>query len=416
MSRGLGWAAGCALLAGLPATHALATESRADDLARRLLIVDTHIDAPAKLLKADADLAASAPDREFDFPRAFQGGLDAAFMSIYVPPEVDAAGDGLARADALIDRVEQMAMQAPDKFALATCADDLARIKAEGRVALPMGLENGGPIGSNLGALGHLHQRGIRYITLAHGKANVLSDSSYDASRPWLGLSPYGKAAVQAMNRLGVMIDVSHLTDAAVWQVLALSEAPVIASHSSLRHFTPGFERNLPDALVTAIGEQGGVVQINFGSTFLTAEARAWSDARQAAVAEHATEQGLAPDDPALDAFGDEWRAENPLPFAAVDDVLDHIDRSVELAGIGAVGFGSDYEGVGDSLPVGLKDVGGFPNLIAGLLARGYSEADIARIAGDNLLRVWRRVEQIAAKAGNPSVCRFESGAVAVQG
>jgi membrane dipeptidase len=207
------------------------------------------------------------------------------------------------------------------------------------------------------------------------------------------------------MNRLGVMVDVSHISDSAYWQVLELTEVPVIASHSSLRHFTPGFQRNMTDDMVTALGTNGGVIQINFGSGFLTAEARAYADASQQAVSKLAEEQQIERDDPRLVDIVRQYQADNPYPFASLDDVLDHIDRAVALAGIDHVGLGSDYDGVGNTLPTGLKDVSQYPNLVQGLLDRGYSDEDIAKVLGGNLLRVWSAAESFALTAGNPAAC-----------
>jgi membrane dipeptidase len=203
-----------------------------------------------------------------------------------------------------------------------------------------------------------------------------------------------------------VIVDVSHVSDATFWQVLELTRVPVLATHSSLRHFTPGFERNLDDAMVAAIGRNGGVVQINFGSGFLTDPARAYGAAQLQAFQAFRAERGLAMNDPEVAAFGIRYRAEHPYPYASVDDVLDHIDRAVRLAGIDHVGIGSDFDGVGDTLPRGLEDVSGYPNLVAGLLRRGYDEAEIGKILGGNTLRVWREVGAYAAAQGHPPICR----------
>lgn len=375
------------------------------ELARQLLIVDTHIDVPYRLHEERKDVSQAAPSGDFDHPRALAGGLDAAFMSIYVPARVDAAGGAEALADELIDLVEGIVREAPDKFALATCADDLGRIKASGRIAMPLGMENGGPVAGGFDKLRRFHERGVRYVTLAHSKSNAIADSSYDRFRRWQGLSPYGKELVAEMNRLGLMVDVSHLSDQAFWQVLELSQAPVIASHSSLRHFTPGFERNLDDAMVRTLGERGGVVQISFGSVFLTPAAVAYRTEQNKALLAFAFRNHLGEDDPQLKTFAERYRSRHPYPYATLDDVLDHFDRAVALAGIDAVGIGSDFDGVGDSLPEGLKDVAAYPNLVRGLLGRGYSEEDIGKIASGNLLRAWRAVEAFAAKAGNPPQC-----------
>ena len=245
----------------------------------------------------------------------------------------------------------------------------------------------------------YFYDRGIRYITLAHSLSNHLSDSSYDENRQWNGLSEFGKDVVREMNRLGMMVDVSHLSDEAFWQVLDVSEAPVIASHSSARHFTPGWERNMSDEMIEALAEHGGLIMINFGSAFLTREAKEYSSARWAASAAFRMEHDdLAPDE-ARARFKTQWEAEHgPMPFASLEDVLDHFDHVVSLVGVDYVGIGSDYDGVGDSLPTGLKDVSSYPNLVEGLLRRGYNEADIRKILGENLLRVWGEVEDYAAR------------------
>jgi membrane dipeptidase len=261
-----------------------------------------------------------------------------------------------------------------------------------------MGMENGSPLEGDLAALQHFHERGIRYITLAHSLSNHISDSSYDENRQWNGISEFGVEVVHEMNRLGIMVDVSHLSDEAFWQVLEISAVPVIASHSSARHFTPGWERNMSDEMITALAEKGGLIMINFGSAFITEEAHQYSlerwPASRAFVAEHSD---MSRED-AQKAFAARWEAEHgPMPYASLDDVLDHFDHVVRLVGVDHVGIGSDYDGVGDSLPTGLKDVSAYPNLVEGLLRRGYSEADVRKILGENLLRVWQAIDDYAA-------------------
>ncbi|MEQ8857513.1 MAG: membrane dipeptidase [Pseudomonadales bacterium] len=379
---------------------------QADRIAQRHLIVDTHIDVPYRLYRDnDVDVSRATDGGDFDYPRARAGGLDALFMSIYIPAAVDEAGDATSFAEDLIDGVRNLAEDNPEKFAIATCTTDVLAAKAEGLIAMPLGMENGGPIAGDIDSLDHFRERGIRYITLAHSKSNHISDSSYDDDERWGGLSPFGKRLVPAMNQRGVMVDVSHITDAAFWQVLEISKVPVIASHSSLRHFTPGFQRNMSDRMVSALGRNGGVIQINFGSGFLTREARDYAGAMNAAREALLAEPGIADDDPRLVDFSDDYREANPYPYADIDDVLDHIDRAVRLAGIDHVGIGSDYDGVGDSLPTGLKDVSAYPNLVAGLLRRGYDDEEIAKILGGNLLRVWREVETYAAESGYGPLC-----------
>ena len=373
---------------------------RAKAIAERHIVVDTHIDVPYRMVGTFEDVAESAPMGQFDYPRAKAGGLDAAFMSIYTPAgyEFERPAKATAHANLMIDLVEAIARAAPDKFAIAVTPDEVEAAAEAGRIALPLGMENGAPIAGEMRLLRHFFDRGIRYITLAHSRSNHLADSSYDEQRPNGGLSDFGKEVVGEMNALGIMVDASHLSDRAVEDVLAASSAPIIASHSSARHFTPGFERNLSDALIAAIGETGGVVMINYGSAFLTKEANAYNDGLEAAYKAWLAETGKQADDDLAESFGAVYRARTPYPFATLSDVLDHIDHVVEIAGLDHVGLGSDYDGVGNSLPTGLKDVSTYPTLVAGLLERGYSEEDIAKILGGNLLRAWRDVEAVAAQ------------------
>ncbi len=390
------------LLALLLAACATPTpEQRAPELARRFLILDGHIDVPYRLHAQRAagqpvdDVGEAAPAGEFDWPRAVAGGLDAPFFSIYVPAEDEERGRAKQVADELIDQCEALLAAHPERFELARTAADVRRIAGAGRIALLYGMENGGPLQGELANLEHFQRRGVRYITLCHGRDNHLCDSSYDTRGTHGGLSPFGREVVARMNELGVLVDVSHLSDTSFWDVLALTRAPVIASHSSLRHFVPGFERNLSDEMVVALGKNGGVVQINFGSTFLTAAANRHSGERRAALEAFAAANG-GPDSPASVAYREQYAREHPFPFATVADVADHIDRVVALAGVEHVGLGSDFDGVGDSLPVGLKDVSMYPNLIAELLRRGYSEREIELLCGANVLRVMERAEQVA--------------------
>mgnify|MGYP001817194960 CR=1 FL=1 len=393
---------GCA---STPATPESGAPAQTQSLAHKYIVVDTHIDVPYRLHRNWVDITQASDVGEFDYPRATAGGLDAAFMSIYVPATMDAEGQATEFADELIDSVEALVAAAPDKFQIATCAADVAHIRNAGQIALPMGMENGGPIAGDLANLDHFRTRGIRYITLAHSKWNHISDSSYDTDEHWQGLSDFGKTLVSAMNQRGVMIDVSHITDRAFWQVLEHTQVPVIASHSSLRHFVPGFHRNMSDEMVSAMKDNGGVVQINFGSAFVTAEARAFITESADAARAFQEQNQLEPGDPAMREFRTQYFRDNPFPYATVDDVLDHIDRAVALAGIDHVGVGSDFDGVGPTLPTRLKDVADYPNLAAGLVARGYSETDIEKILGGNLLRVWGEVEDYARQHGYSTLC-----------
>lgn len=384
---------GAGLLLTGCATQTTATSDntlRAQQLAQKHIIIDTHIDVPYRLHADWEDVSVATKRGEFDYPRARQGGLNAPFMSIYIPSSYEQSGGGYQLANQLIDSMEALVGRAPDKFAMAHDSKDVLAQFGSGKVSLALGMENGTPIEGKLENLQHFYNRGIRYITLAHSQSNHISDSSYDLRRRWQGLSPFGKELVVAMNNIGMMIDISHVSDAAFYQVMELSKVPVIASHSSLRKYTPGFERNMDDDMIKALAKNGGVVQINFGSSFVTQMANQYGALRKAAAKQAGVEDN--------EAFELEFRKKHPYPFATLDTVLDHIDHVVALVGIDYVGIGSDYDGVGDSLPVGLKDVASYPNLIAGLLQRGYSEADIAKILSGNLLRVWREVEAYAAK------------------
>jgi membrane dipeptidase len=398
-------AAKLVLLAVATAADADSTDAerlqRASTLARDELLVDTHIDVPYRLREAWADVTVATPDGDFDHPRALAGGLDVAFMSIYTPPALEAAGGSAQLAHELIDSVEAIAARAPQRYALVHSTLDVKHLAKPGRVLLALGMENGSPIEGKLENLQRFHARGVRYITLAHGLSNHISDSSYDEKRPWDGLSPFGIEVVREMNRLGIMVDVSHLSDAAVRDVLDASAAPVIASHSSARRFTPDWERNLSDELIRAIAEEGGVVQINFGSSFITAAAHSWSLAEHAASEAWVKANGLDADSEAAGEFARKYAIEHPFPHASVADVADHYDHVVKLVGIDHVGIGSDFDGVGPTLPAGLKSVADYPNLVAELMRRGYSDNDLRKLLGANLMRVWGAVEkQSGATAG----------------
>jgi membrane dipeptidase len=335
---------------------------------------------------------------DFDYPRAVAGGLNVPFMSIYTPAGLEAEGRSKEVAEALIDIVYRIVDESPDKFAIARSTKDVEEQFARGLISLAMGMENGSPIEGDLANLQHFYDRGIRYITLAHGLSNHISDSSYDDNKQWDGLSDFGFEVVKEMNRLGIMVDVSHISDAAFWDVMDTTSVPAIASHSSARHFTPGWERNIADDMILRLAENGGVVMINFGSAFLTKAAQDYGDDRRAAMQEWLAANELEPSEEVMARFDSMYEAEHgSYPYATLDETLDHFDYIVELAGVDHVGIGSDFDGVGDSLPIGLKDVSGYPHLVEGLLQRGYSDDDIRKILGGNLLRVWREVEEAAA-------------------
>ncbi len=383
------------LLAALPAF------AQAPEAARRLaddaVIVDTHIDAPGILMDKWADLAFEAKDREFDYPKARAGGLDVAFMSIFTSHGQDEDGSAWQTANTMIDGIEALAARHPDKFAILTSPKDVERLREGGRVLLPLGMENGAPLGDKLENVKFFFDRGVRYITLAHSGNNRLADSSYALEKKWNGLSPFGREVVKEMNRLGIMVDVSHLADASAKEAIALSTVPVIASHSAFRHFTPDFERNISDEIAKAVAAKGGVVQIPFGTAFIDPASAADTQAHFRAINEfnkrnaELKAQGKPEQD--REAFDKAWEAAHPPRESTLAQVLDQIDYGVKLLGIDHVGIGSDFDGVGGELPGELKTVADYPNLVAGLQARGYGEEDIRKILGGNLLRVWTEVE-----------------------
>ena len=396
-------------------------QHRAEALARELLIVDGHVDLPYRLRESAGpdgavteDVSQRTEKGDFDFPRAREGGLDAPFMSIYVPATFQAEpGRSRAVADGLIDMVEELVARSPDKFGIARSPEDVERLVAAGRIAFPLGIENGSALEDDLDLINHFHARGVRYITLTHAKDNRICDSSYDDKRTHGGLSAFGEAVLRRMNDVGIMVDVSHLSDDAIVRVLELTDVPVIASHSSARHFTPGFERNLSDELVRAVAAKGGVVMVNFGSSFVSEESRQHFDVRRKALRAFMEKEGLDRDHARSRAFLEEYDRKTPMLLATVQDVADHFDHIVKLVGIDHVGFGSDFDGVGPTMPHGLRDVSAYPNLIRVLLQRGYTREDLERIASGNIFRVWRAVEAHAASPraeSSPRAPRTTSG------
>ncbi len=374
--------------------------AEAHRIAESSIIVDTHIDVPYRLQNEQVDISAATEGGDFDYPRAKRGGLNAPFMSIYTAAALEAEGQSRTTAEALIDAVEAIVADAPDKFAIARSTQEVRSHFENGIMSLALGMENGSPIEGDLDNVRHFHDRGIRYITLTHSLSNHIADSSYDDNHQWHGLSDFGIDVVREMNRIGIMVDVSHLSDDAFWRVMQISEVPVVATHSSARKFTPDFERNMSDEMITRLADSGGVIQINFGSSFITLEARLYSSARsdeeKLFKAENPTLSDKEVDARIHPMFAQEH---GPYPYATLDDVLDHFDHVIELVGVDHVGIGSDFDGVGDSLPIGLKDVAAYPNLIEGLLRRGYSESDIRKMLGENLLRVWDATETYARQA-----------------
>lgn len=373
------------------------TTGDANQIAQDTIIVDGHIDVPYRLDAEWEDVSGSTEKGDFDYNRAVAGGLNAPFMSIYTPAQYDGTEKAKTHAEEMIAIVERIVAESPTKFRIAKSVADVEQAFADGVIALPLGMENGSPIMRDLENLDYFYERGIRYITLAHSKSNDISDSSYDVNRQWNGLSDYGRQVVQRMNELGIMVDISHVSDDAFWQVMEVTAVPPIATHSSARHFTPGFERNMSDDMIKALANKGGVIMINYGSAFLTEEANKYGPTMDEEYLKYLADNGLEDSTDLKDQFEVNYRKANPYPYATTEDVLDHIDHVVKLTGVDYVGIGSDYDGVGDSLPTGLKDAASYPTLVAGLLKRGYSREDIQKILSGNVLRVWRTTEAYAA-------------------
>ena len=334
----------------------------AQELAQEMIIIDTHLDTPIQLYMQQSkngfyeDITRTS-SLHFDFDRAVSGGLNVPFFVIFTPPLAEEKGTAFEMAKDLIQILEDIMNKHPSKFRLVKSPEEITNEK--GVMQVVYGMENGAPIESKLSNIKVFSYMGINYVTLAHSKSNHISDSSYDSNKNWGGLSPFGRKVVAEMNKQGVMIDISHVSDAAFYEVLKLTKTPVIASHSSLRHFVPGFERNVSDDMLRELAKNEGVIQICFGSEFIAEQKK------------------------------------YPNLIVTVKDVADHIDRVKELVGIDHVGIGSDYDGW-RNFPVGLEDTSTYPNLIKELLNRNYTKEEIEKIFGGNLLRVWREVKKFS--------------------
>lgn len=377
--------------------------ARAEALSQKFITIDTHIDLPGWLYDQWFDVSQLSGQGEFDYPRATKGGLDVAFMSIYTAPELENKGRSKVTADSNITLVHKIIKDWPDKFSFAGSTSEVMEQLGKGKVILTMGMENGSPLENNLANLQEFYNKGIRYITLAHYKWNHISDSANDPERKWNGLSPFGEQVIKEMNRLGIMVDVSHISDSAFYDVIRLSKAPVIASHSDCRFFTPGNERNMSDEMIKVLAENGGVLQINFASFFLVNEIFMEMEKNEAEVKEYLKMNNIDPRSQAGREYSRKFNNEHKLGRASVKNVADHIDHVKNLVGIEYVGLGSDFNGVGDHLPVGLEDVSKIPNLVYELLIRGYTDSEIEKILGGNLLRVWKRVEIVSERLNSVS-------------
>ncbi len=385
----------------VPADAGSDLEKQAERIHRDALVIDTHCDTPMLMLRG-MDIAAGSNRGQVDLRRMQAGGVDAMFFAVYVSNSRDRrhpARHALEMIDAILSQVKAN----PDRVALAVSSKDILKLHKQGRSAVLMGMENGGPLEGSLRLLRMYNQAGIRYITLTHNSHNDICDSSTGGTPAWNGLSPFGHEVVDEMNRLGMIIDVSHVSDATFFDVVRRSRAPVMASHSCVRAICD-IPRNMSDEMIRALARNGGVVQVNFYSAFLDPDFAARVRAVQERLAPQvsALRRQHGPDDNAFwSAVFDLWRRNAPEP-PSIDILLDHIDHVVRLVGVEHVGLGSDFDGAG-SFPRGLEDVSGFPRITLALLKRGYTEREIRLILGENFMRVFQRVEEVSARLNKKS-------------
>ena len=369
--------------------------SAEDDLARARRLnaeaigIDTHIDTAQRVLMNGVDLGQRLSDGQIDIPRLLEGGMHAPFFALWVPTYFHGA-EAVRRTLDLRDAMQTVFDKYPDKIQLATTAADVERIAHSGKIAAVLSLEGGHQIADDLHVLRMYQRMGIRAMTLTHFRNNNWADSSTD--KPAHNrLTEFGKEVVREMNRIGVIVDISHVSDKTFFDVLAVTGKPVIASHSSCRALAP-IPRNMTDDMLRALAKNGGVVGINFGAGFLNAKDAASTMAsinRMKSAEPNLT--GKALDDYAAKENDKENLGHPALKNATLDDVLANIDHMVKVAGIDHVGIGSDYDGIPD-VARGLEDVSKMPYLTLALLKKGYSESDVKKIMGGNFLRVMKEV------------------------
>ncbi|MET9020591.1 dipeptidase [Actinopolymorpha sp. NPDC004070] len=395
----------------------MATTTPADhlDRARALLaahpLVDGHNDLPIAMRHASAydfdkvDIAVDQPSLQTDIPRLRQGHVGAQFWSVYVPSRLQ--GDHAVSATLeQVDAVHAMVSRYADTFGLATTADEVEQVFASGRIASLMGMEGGHSIDCSLATLRAMHALGVRYMTLTHNDNVPWADSATDEPAVG-GLSKFGLEVVAEMNRLGMLVDLSHVSADTMRAALASSEAPVIFSHSSARAVCD-VARNVPDDVLALLPANGGVCMVTFVPEFVSPACALW----RVEASEAARAQGISPTDlSAFFEFSRQWRKEHPKPDAALSDVVAHVEHVREVAGIDHIGLGGDYDGT-DTFPVGLGDVSGYPLLFAALLERGWSEQDLAKLAGANAIRALRDAEAVSRDLRTrrgPSIATIES-------
>jgi membrane dipeptidase len=353
------------------------------------ILIDTHNDITSRTVEG-YDIGKAKNDGHTNVTSLKEGGVGAQFFAVYVAADYVKGNHSAHRTLEMIDTVRRDIVERyPNDFVLATTADDIERIHQQGKIAALMGIEGGHAIEDSLRLLRDYYGLGIRYMTLTHSNTNNWADSSGDVDKSGMehhnGLTDFGKQVVREMNRLGIMVDISHVADKTFWDALNASTAPMIASHSSCRALC-NVPRNMTDEMIVALGKKGGVIQINFNCGFLS---------EKSAAAGKSVQSSTLPGSRGEDATMAEYRKK--VPPATLADVVAHIDHAVKIAGAGAVGIGSDFDGV-FCTPTGLEDVSKFANLTRALLEKGYSAEDIRKIYGGNTLRVMRAVEAEARK------------------
>jgi membrane dipeptidase len=400
--RGLAAVSVCVVMALASLPGAAQTDdpflARARALHLSVPMFDGHNDYPWEVRQragkdpAALDIRSARTDTMTDIPRMRRGGVGAQFWSVYVPSSM-AGQQAVTATLEQIDIVHRMIARYPEDFELALTADDVQRIFAAGKIASLIGMEGGHSIDSSLGALRMFARLGARYMTLTHSKNVPWADSATDTPEHG-GLTAFGEDVIREMNRLGMLVDLSHVSEETMEDVLRVTRAPVIFSHSSTRALC-GHPRNVPDAILKQLPRNGGVVMVSFVPQFTTPEAAAWDAALET---EQARLQKISPkDEAAVKAGIGAWMAAHPAPRVAVAQVADHIDHVRKMAGIDHVAYGSDFDGI-TSAPTGLEDVSMFPALTAELLRRGYTELEVKKVLGLNLLRVMRAAEAAAAR------------------
>lgn len=362
-----------------------------------MIIIDTHIDTPGYILDEDYRLSKEHSYYQLDIPRLRRGHVGAVFFGVFVQPQDFPPQLWVTRTLECIDALREEVRRNPNDLEMASTADDIVRIHQEGKVAALLGLEGGHLISDSLPILRDYYRLGVRYMTLTHFKTNNWADSSNDQP-VHNGLSPYGREIVQEMNRLGMMVDISHVSDKTFYDALETSRAPVIASHSSLRALC-NIPRNMSDDMLRALARNGGAVFINFNTAYLDEKAAAvfarMHEARDREIADTLAQHRGDPHRWELvRAIQQRYKAQ--LPPVDITALLLHIDHAVQVMGADHVGLGSDFDGVSGMVPSGMEDVSKYPAIVQGLIDKGYSDADIRKIMGENLLRVMRANEAVA--------------------